>query len=88
MKEIYAPEVCATMQTQKNKNRYFDFVEVLLDPAPGAVEDAVRRHVHEDVSWHGFHPVNELNGRDAFDLPKTLLDLYDYDVFDNMRSIN
>ena len=65
MKEIYVPEVCATMQTQKNKNRYFDFVEVLLDPAPGAVEDAVRRHVHEDVSWHGFHPINELNGRDA-----------------------
>jgi hypothetical protein len=52
MKEIYVPEVCATIHTQKNKNRYFDFVEVLLDPASGAVEDAVRRHVHEDVSWH------------------------------------
>ena len=52
-------------QNQRNKQRVWEFWKA-LDGDDAASADACRGYVSPALVWHGFDPVNELQGFDAF----------------------
>ncbi len=50
---------------QENKERVWAFWEALNQSDAEGVADVVRAYVHEDITWHGPHPINDLKGAEA-----------------------
>jgi len=50
---------------QKNKALVWEFWQKLNGSKANDVANVVQSYVHADVSWHGPHPINDLNGVDA-----------------------
>ena len=50
---------------QRNKQIVWEFWQKLNNSKASDLANVVRSYVHEDVSWHGPHPINDLNGIDA-----------------------
>jgi predicted ester cyclase len=55
----------AASPNQKNKEIVWAFWPKLNNTKPGQVTDLVKAHVHQDIAWHGPHPINDLHGADA-----------------------
>lgn len=53
-------------QNQQNKQRVWDFWRLLDDADNEESADITRRYVSADINWHGFDPLNDLRGVDAF----------------------
>lgn len=56
----------SSTQNQANKQRVWGFWEVLDEADDQASADLLHGYVSPDLVWHGFDPVNELRGLDAF----------------------
>jgi predicted ester cyclase len=52
-------------EVQKNKALVWEFWQQLNHSQPDAVAQVVRQYVAEEISWHGPHPINDLDGVDA-----------------------
>ena len=50
---------------QKNKQLVWEFWQALNNTTLDDVADIVQSYVHEEISWHGAHPINDLDGVDA-----------------------
>jgi len=50
---------------QKNKQIVWEFWNKLNENKASDMENIVRSYVHEDISWHGPQPINDLSGADA-----------------------
>ncbi len=50
---------------QKNKQLVWEFWQALNNTTLDGVASVVQTYVHEDISWHGAHPINNLEGADA-----------------------
>lgn len=50
---------------QHNKALVWELWEKLNASRPDEVADVVRAYVHPDITWHGPHPINDLDGADA-----------------------
>ena len=50
---------------QQNKALVWEFWEQLNASSAEQLGDVVRTYVHPDITWHGPHPINDLNGADA-----------------------
>ncbi len=50
---------------QKNKQIVWEFWQALNNTTLDGVASVVQSYVHEDISWHGAHPFNDLEGADA-----------------------
>ena len=49
---------------QKNKQIVWDFWQRMNEGKAADLARVVPSYVHEDISWHGPHPINDLNGVD------------------------
>lgn len=54
-----------TTRGQTNKAMVWEFWQRLADATPDRVARIVQSSVHDDVSWHGPHPLNDLEDADA-----------------------
>ncbi len=54
-----------TTHGQTSKATVWEFWRRLAGATPDSVADIVRAFVHDDVSWHGPHPLDDLAGADA-----------------------
>jgi predicted ester cyclase len=52
-------------QVQQNKALVWEFWQQLNQSRPAEMGQVVRRYVDEAISWHGPHPINDLDGADA-----------------------
>ena len=52
-------------EIQENKQRVWEFWQALNQSGADGVADVVRSYVHEVISWHGPHPINDLEGVEA-----------------------
>ena len=55
----------ANQFVQHNKRLVWEFWQKLNASQPDAVAEVVRAYVHPNITWHGPHPINDLNGADA-----------------------
>lgn len=55
----------SSAEVQANKRLVWEFWQALNNSAPDDVGDVVRAYVHETISWHGAHPINDLEGAEA-----------------------
>ena len=53
-------------QNQNNKQRVREFWQLLDDANDEQAADSARQYLSPDFAWHGFDPVNELRGIDAY----------------------
>lgn len=51
-------------EVEENKSLVWEFWQA-LNSQPAQVGPVVRRYVDESISWHGPHPINDLDGVDA-----------------------
>ena len=54
-----------SLSAQKNKNIVWEFWEKLNETKPDDLPSVVKTYVSKDISWHGPHPINDLNGDQA-----------------------
>ena len=52
-------------EVQQNKALVWEFWQQLNQSQPAEVGQVVRRYVDEAISWHGPHPINDLDGVEA-----------------------
>ena len=50
---------------QENKQIVWEFWQKLNESQDGDIANILHSYVHEDISWHGPQPINDLNGVDA-----------------------
>jgi len=55
----------SSKSVQKNKQIIWEFWQELNNTKLDGVASVVQSYVHEDVSWHGPHPINDLEGVEA-----------------------
>jgi len=52
----------STTLLQENKKLVWEFWQELNQTEPKHVADVIRRYVHREITWHGPHPIQHLEG--------------------------
>jgi predicted ester cyclase len=55
----------STTQMHENKKIVWEFWRELNQAKPDGVPDVIRHYSHQDITWHGPHPINDLEGVEA-----------------------